>query len=129
MPDCYDNVHGSHWCICSCLLQSATARFNQLRLTRTLHQWRTTAQQLGKLRAKAQLVLKRMLQRRMRAGLDAWKAAADYQVAKRAMMVTAMQYWRRLCLVKALVSWAAFVEVSSDETAIGSSRLVGVSAV
>jgi hypothetical protein len=91
--------------------QAVVGRLSHLLTARAFTRWREAAQELKKLRAKAQAVLRNTLRRRMRTALAAWLGYVGYCEAKRAMQAVAERHWKQLYNRHSLVAWFAFVKV------------------
>lgn len=59
-----------------------------------------------------------MVERCMRGAVTAWKAAVAHQIQKRALLDKAIRSWRQLYIKKAMVCWAAILQVSLYSSAV-----------
>jgi hypothetical protein len=97
-----------------CLLykQTAVAHISHLQLSRAFNRWREAAQQLRQLRAKAQLVLARTLERQLRTAYSCWRAYVAYRSWKYGQVALAVAHWHGASCRRATSAWKASIQVS-----------------
>lgn len=91
--------------------QTAVAHISHLQLSRAFNRWREAAQQLQQLRAKAQLVLARTLERQLRTAYGCWRAYVAHRSWKYGRVALAVAHWHGAYCRRAVNAWRAFNEV------------------
>lgn len=87
------------------------AHISHLQLSRAFNRWREAAQQLQQLRAKAQLVLARTLERQLRTAYGCWRAYVAHRSWKYGRVALAVAHWHGAYCRRAVNAWRAFNEV------------------
>jgi hypothetical protein len=91
--------------------QTAVAHISHLQLSRAFNRWREATQQLQQLRAKAQIVLARTLERQLRTAYSCWRAYVAYRSWKYGQVAVAVAHWHGVLCKRGMASWKAIVQV------------------